>query len=279
MSEGDSMKTVRDGVAILGEVIKAAGDNPNVKAAGSELGQTALTITKTINNALLPLAAVNFAFDKAKAYFAGKFQQEIAAKTAEIPPEDIIEPKPSLAGPALQGLAFAHEEPNLKEMYLNLLAVSMNLTTAGNAHPAFVEIIRQLTSTEARLAAEFLKIDGGQPIAEIQLTGMEGGGYQTLYRHLLPLMAGDVHVEDMRIPAMVDNWVRLGLVAVHYDKHLMAPNAYAWVPERPEYKRLTSRETHKHKLNTVKGIIARTALGKQFGEAVGLAVLPPKKDA
>lgn len=151
MTINDSIKTATSGVALVGEIIKAAGDNPNVKEAGQNLGQTALTITRTINNALLPLAAVNFAFDKARIYFAEKFQQDILQKASAIPPEQIIEPKASIAGPALQGLAFTHEEANLKDMYLSLLATAMDGRVASEAHPAFVEIIKQLNSEEANL--------------------------------------------------------------------------------------------------------------------------------
>ena len=103
MTTDDSIKTPTSGVALVGEIIKAAGDNPNVKAAGQNLGQTALTITKTINNALLPLAAVNFAFDKARVYFAEKFQHDISQKATTIPQEQLVEPNASIAGPALQG--------------------------------------------------------------------------------------------------------------------------------------------------------------------------------
>src|SRR5712692_5071017 len=102
----EQMKTARDGIALVGEILKAAGDNPQVKEAGANLGQTALTITKTINNALLPLAAVNFAFDKARKYFAEKFESDLSAKASAIPVECLVEPKASIAGPALQGLAF-----------------------------------------------------------------------------------------------------------------------------------------------------------------------------
>lgn len=120
MSIDDEMKTAKSGVALVGDIMKATGDNPNVKEAGNNLGKTALTITKTINNALLPLAAINYSFDKAKNYFANKFQEDISTKASKIPQEDIIEPKASIAGPALQGLAFTHEEENLKDMYLSL---------------------------------------------------------------------------------------------------------------------------------------------------------------
>ncbi len=142
MPDDDPIKAARDGVSLVIEVIKAAGDSPLVKEAGSNLGQTAVTLTRMINNVLVPLAAINWAFDKARTYFSGKFQQEIAAKAQAIPPEHIVEPKASIAGPMLQGLAFTHEEPNLKEMYLNLLATSMDGRAASVAHPAFVEIIK-----------------------------------------------------------------------------------------------------------------------------------------
>lgn len=57
MSEDESLRTAKAGVSIVTEIIKAAGEHPNVKEAAGNLGQTAVTLTKTINNALLPLAA------------------------------------------------------------------------------------------------------------------------------------------------------------------------------------------------------------------------------
>jgi hypothetical protein len=276
MSLENDLKNAKTGVEILGEVIKAAGEDPNVKAAGSELGQSALTITKTINNALLPLAAVNFAFDKARAYFSGAFQREISAKTASIPPAEIVEPKASIAGPALQGLAFAHEETNLKEMYLSLIAGAMDRRSASKAHPAFVEIIRQLSAEDANHASHFLRLEGGTSTAEIRLGGHPGGGWTLLYRHLLPLVDGKGQPKEQPgLPAMVDNLARLGLVEVDYSKHLTAveggESPYAWVIKRPEYEKLKARETETRKLQVGYGVITRTALGTLFAEAVGLA--------
>lgn len=77
MSDENPLKTVKEAASILGEIIKAAGDNPNVKAAATNLGQTALTLTKTINNALLPLAAINFAFERERL-----FLREIPTRTS-----------------------------------------------------------------------------------------------------------------------------------------------------------------------------------------------------
>lgn len=218
MTIDDSIKTATSGVALVGEIIKAAGDSPNVKEAGQNLGQSALTITKTINNALLPLAAVNFAFDKARVYFAEKFQQDISRKASTIPPEQIIEPKASIAGPALQGLAFTHEEANLKDMYLSLLATAMDGRVASEAHPAFVEIIKQLNSEEADLIRGVLQSQIPIAIVEVQLTSVGIEGWHTLAKHLLNWtdLKTSSSVEKPKTPAMVDNWLRLGLVNVDY---------------------------------------------------------------
>ncbi len=274
MTTDETIKTARDGVALVGEILKAAGDNPNVKEAGQNLGQTALTITKTINNALLPLAAVNFAFDKARAYFSDKFQQDISAKTATIPPEQIVEPKASIAGPALQGLAFTHEEPNLKEMYLSLIATAMDGRIAADAHPAFVEIIRQLSSEDAQLIRGALQSPVAIAIVEVRLTTVGQEGYQTLARHILNLTSNvtKAAVENPQLAATVDNWVRLGLVNVDYTTKLTDKAAYEWTDQRPEIVRLRQTyETENQKVSVTQGILERTAFGVQFARAVSLA--------
>lgn len=269
----DSIKTARDGVALVGEILKAAGENPHVKESGKNLGQTALTITKTINNALLPLAAVNFAFDKAREYFSEKFQQDIAAKTATIPLDQIVEPKASIAGPALQGLAFTHEEPNLKEMYLNLLATAMDGRVSANAHPAFVEIIRQLSAADANLMKGALQSPTPIAIVEVRLAAPQEG-YQVVARHILNLTNSftKAPIEDPELVVLIDNWVRLGLVTVDYATHLTDANAYEWVKQRPEVLRLRQTvENELQKLQFANGILTRTAFGAQFARAICLA--------
>jgi Abortive infection alpha len=269
----DPIKTAKDGVALLGDILKAAGDNPSVKEAGLNLGKSALTITKTINNVMLPLAAVNFAFDKARQYFENKFQADMATKTGGIPELEIVEPKASIAGPALQGLAFSHEEPSLKDMYLSLLATAMDGRVAADAHPAFVEIIKQLASEEAELLPVILNTEGSLAIAEIRLNDLSQGGWHVKAAHLMNLRHRSTNVpfESGRRAAIVDNWVRLGLVEVEYGKALVGDQPYEWVEQRPEYIRFKAEfENEKFSLSFGRGVITRTALGLQFAKAAGL---------
>lgn len=273
MSNDNPINVAKESVSLVAEVIKAAGENPQVKEAAGNLGQTAVTLTKTINNVLVPLAAINFAFDKARDYFSGRFQQDIAEKTQAIPPEHVVEPKASIAGPTLQGLAFTHEEPNLKDMYLNLLATSMDGRSASNAHPAFVEIIKQLDSEDARLVRGVLKSPGAIPIVQIRRRNKNGSSYRVLIQHLLNIKntVTGVPVEDPQLPSMIDNWIRLGLVEVAYDKHISAAGQYSWADQRPEFLRLSQVEhSDEVKVEYQEGIMQRTELGIRFAKAIGL---------
>jgi hypothetical protein len=267
----EPVQTAKETVALVADLVKAAGDNPQVKESCQNLGQAALTLTKTINNALLPLAAVNFAFEKARAYFREKFQSDLQETTKLIPEEHMTEPKASIAGPALQGITFALEEPDLKKMYLNLIATAMDRRKMSTAHPAFIEIIRQLEAQEARLLSLILKADGGLPIVRVRATTAGEDGWGEVESCVMNLMISGQPIDNPDQPAMVDNWIRLGLVEVCYDKFLTDDNAYAWVDEHPHYQRLkASVENDKVKITFLKGCIARTAFGIKFATAVGL---------
>jgi len=271
---GDPLEDAKKGVEIIGELIKAAGDNPDVKEAGKNIGQAALTISKTINNALLPLAAVNFAFDKARIYFAEKFQEDLSKKASSIPLEKIVEPKASIAGPALQGLAFAHEEPDLKNMYLSLLANAMDGRVSGEVHPAFVEILKQLNSEEASLLKVLLPFAAGLPIVEIRKQINSKQGWNCLGKHVMDFKNSTTNqpIENKNLPAMIDNWVRLGLVEVDYGTFFVNENSYKWVEQRPEFKKLCEQFKNDEDVKVVfqRGMIVRSALGFQFAQAVGI---------
>ncbi|MCK4488584.1 MAG: DUF4393 domain-containing protein, partial [Desulfobacterales bacterium] len=75
----------------------------------------------------------------------------LAEKFSKIPKEKIVTPKAIIVGPLLESLKYAGSETHLREMYINLLATSMDKEKIQNSHPAFVEIIKQLCPDEAVL--------------------------------------------------------------------------------------------------------------------------------
>jgi hypothetical protein len=97
----------------------------------------------------MPLAGLLWSFELVR----DQVQAEMTRRLSGVPPEKIVSPPPMIAVPALGLLRLVAEEPSLREMYLRLLATSMDERTASLAHPSFPEIIRQLTPDEAALFA------------------------------------------------------------------------------------------------------------------------------
>ena len=56
-----------------------------------------------------------------------------------------------IAGPLLDAMKYCGAEKHLREIFANLLTTSMDARTVATAHPAFVEMAKQLSPDEARM--------------------------------------------------------------------------------------------------------------------------------
>ena len=249
--------------------MEIAENTPELREAGRNIARAAQTVTALVNNCLLPIAAVNYGFERGRRYFQDRFHEDFARKVESIPPENLQEPKASIASQILQGLTFAHEEVELKELYLNLLKQSMDSRVSNQAHPAYVEILRQITSEEARLLNGILQSDGLLPIVEIRRNVNPTGGYQVLKSNIMSAFdtttKKPVVIADLS--AKVDNWCRLGLITVSYERHLTDERLYDWVKGWPEYVELVSPHPDGEAFPK-NGVLTVTSFGKAFARAV-----------
>ena len=100
------------------------------------------------NNVILyPVKKANITFR----YKLENFEADLREKMASIPPDKICEPNLMIAGPTLEALRYCYDEEKLRNMYINLLASSVNSDRVKNAHPSFVEVIRQMDPLDAQL--------------------------------------------------------------------------------------------------------------------------------
>lgn len=207
-------------------------------------------------------------------YFDDVFPRELADKTVDIPDEHFITPMASVAVPALLGLSYTYNEPNLKDLYLNLLTTASDNRRTGQAHPAFAEIIKQLASDEASSFNSLMSVlsqYAGYPIARVKFDfgGFPAKSYSVLFRYLLPLtddLDPDQPQEEPQLPIWVDNWQRLGLMSVTFQEYL-ADGDYGWIQKRPEYIRLAA-QPDSSEISYDKGVIRATDFGLQFFRAV-----------
>jgi hypothetical protein len=153
MGDENKIRDAADAVKGVAEAVPLYQDL--LQPAVQEVGKGLQTVAKLVHVALAPLSMVVWGYDQIRDYL----QETITEKLKNVPPEQIVPPKMTIAGPTVEALRFAAHEPNLRELYANLLATSMNSETVQNAHPAFVEIIKQLTPDEARMLKYLFNTD------------------------------------------------------------------------------------------------------------------------
>jgi hypothetical protein len=207
MSEENKMKEALEAATALARAVPIYQDA--LQPAAKQLGGAFETVAKAIHVALAPISALVWGYDQVKDFVSSR----VAEKLKFTPPEDIQPPKPNIAGPVLDALRYSGHEPTLRELYANLLAASLDKQTATIAHPAFVEVIKQLSPDEARLMKLFA-VDRPFPIITVRAESDEGkGGKDILAR--VSLLGLEAHCQHPELtPAYLDNLSRLGLIEI-----------------------------------------------------------------
>ena len=145
MADENKIRDAADAVKGILEVVPVYQDV--LQPAAQEVGKGLQTVSKVVHIALAPVSLVVWGYEQIKDYL----HETLTEKLKEVPPDQIVQPKMVIAGPIVEQLRFAADEPSLRELYANLLATSMDARTAREAHPAFVEIVRQMNQDEARI--------------------------------------------------------------------------------------------------------------------------------
>jgi hypothetical protein len=134
--------------------------------------------------------------------------RELGERVAAIPGGQRRAPTVAFAAQALAGSV--RQAPTMRERYLNLLAAAMDRSRADRVHPAFLEVLRQMTPDEVRIVSLF-QHDGPYPVLSVLWRYKHGATLGTELRHfsLLGESAGVEHPE--RTPLYIDNLCRLGV--------------------------------------------------------------------
>ena len=79
-----------------------------------------------------------------------KFKASLSEKVASVPENKRIEPEESILGPALEAAKYRIDSEELREMFAELIASSINIEKKEWVHPAFIEILRNISPDDAR---------------------------------------------------------------------------------------------------------------------------------
>lgn len=266
MTEENKIRDAADAIKGVVEAVPVYQDV--LQPAAREFGIALQTLAKTIHIVLAPISVLVWGYAEIKDFVS----TAVAAKLKHVPPENIVTPKPNVAGPLLESLKYTGHDQTLRDMYANLLATAMDSRTASGAHPAFVEIIRQLTSDEARIIRLFTQ-SRPLPIVTVRLqfkveTETERGGKDVLVN--FSLLGYEAGCEFPRLTSLyLDNLCRLGLAEIPSLFEYASPGVYDALEKHAEV--LSAKESiesnHKLKAMVERHMLNVTALGKQFCEA------------
>lgn len=259
--QGKLGKTINT-VTELAKVIPMYDDA--IQPVAKEAGKALQTVGRAVNAALLPLKGLVWGFEQIEAFI----QQKLDKKLLNVPVENIQTPDLSIAGPIIESLKYSGHKEDLSELYANLLASSIDIETAKNAHPGFVEIIRNISSDEARIL-KFLFINGSQPIIDIVKRNKDNAG-EIIIREFICLIPEQAQCElTGLIGSYLVNLQRLGLILIDKTAGFTNDEVYKNIIEDPDVvavcKNIDILADFESKI--VKYYTRMTQYGYQFGEA------------
>lgn len=237
-----------------------------LQPVAKETGKALQTVGRAVNAALLPIKGLVWGIEQIEVFV----QSRVSKKLEDVPVENICSPDPAVAGPALESLRYTGHKPALSEMYANLLASSMDKETAKTAHPGFVEIIRNMSSDEARVLAYLLE-NQVAPVIDVNRKLSNRGG-TTAINELVSFLGVDAKCEHPELASSyLVNLERLGLIEIHREGHLTRDGIYDRLLNDPlvtqTIEALNKLGGDKFQGDIKKYYVRLSVLGRQFGGA------------
>lgn len=235
-----------------------------LQPAAKELGKSLETITKTINVALSPISALVWWYEKIQDFIEVKVSQ----KLKDVPQERIITPTPLIAGPLLESLKYTWHEETLQEMYANLLANSMDSQTESDAHPWFVEILKNMNPDEAKIMRLF-SVEDNHAMIDVKWTFKKEGWFRIYSRNFSFLWEKSDCKNPLLTPNYLDNLCRLWLLEIPNGRHIIQEGLYEKLQESENLKEILQilESDENITVGFDKKKIQLTSLGKQFCRA------------
>lgn len=214
------------------------------KLAGA-IGDTLKTAPTLYEDALQPTVqevgkfvariprAINAAFsglDKwilNKEYAIDETKKLLEKKLENVDPDKIVEPEAYVAVPAIQAISYSMNSEELRNLYANLLAKAMNSDTKDSVHPSFVDMIKQMSPTDAIIFSKIIA-NPIRPLISIMIDKPNGG--QSIF---VENCSWITDISLARCRTAFDNLSRLGLIQIPYDQSYTDKNNYTSIKNNP----------------------------------------------
>ena len=182
-----------------------------VKPAAQEIGKALVEPIKGVTRIGRLLNAICSPIDiwiLNKEHSVKETAKLLEKKLEEIPDEKIVTPPNYVFIPALQAISISIDNEVLRDMYANLLAKSVYAETSAQAHPAYVDIIRQMDPIDAIIFKKIVNNQNSLPTKEFCVIDRKNNLTIQNNYFLTNIVTYDVSV----VSTSLGNLIRLGLV-------------------------------------------------------------------
>lgn len=191
------------------------------------------------------------------------YKQKIVEKVSNISDEKLQEPQIRIVGPAIEASKFYIEEEEFREMFAELIASACNTDYSNSVHPAFPEIIKQLSHIDVKIL-EVLSRTKTIPACEIHAISKN----QTVSPcpHLLFDFKTENHFtqdDELLLTESVDNLSRLGVVCKN-TRVIELGYDYEQFKEHWLYQAVSIVASPESEIRIIKYRIELTQLGEDF---------------
>lgn len=189
----------------------------------------------------LVFGGISHAADKKRMRFAHDLdclRQELSNKINEIPANKQIEPNIQVTAQALEDSKYCVESEQLRNMFSNLIANSMNADYATVAHPAYSGVIKQMSPTDARV----LKTIPPKcliPIVDYVIEDKRSGSTETKHSSIyIPVLPG---LDIFKQAASISSLSRLGILNIDTESTITDESAYEPYEHEPFFKEFAQK--------------------------------------
>lgn len=213
------------------------------------------------------------------------FKKELLNELAKIPEENQQEPRLCVVGPALETAKYFVEENSLRQMFAKLVAAASDSTKINKAHPAFVNIISQLSPFEAKAIKEHNLLTMALPYCGVRFqdfttpydfTFANISNGHSIIEHFIIFDKINITTEEISLySTILENIARLNLCELPEDYQLTTPslyNKYLKIPALNHYLKDYKTVMYLQHNQTARGIyfikraVTPTSFGRLFFE-------------
>lgn len=254
----------------LSDIVEAA------KVAGQFLPQTMATVDSVVSSVVSVFELLMYPIKKANIEFKYKLEQfalDLQSKIEARKDGAIKVPDIEIVGPVLEAMRYTIDNKELRELYMELLATASDEKREKIVHPSYVEVIRRMSSFDAKLF-RFLASKRGYVLAANPKIHINNSN--KYYVNAMPdwfVSPPDFTDDIFMLSASLVRLGQFGLLDLMYDRSASDAD-YSWVLESPLLKKrlheFTGGKENNVSIQYTKSVVVINDNGRQFASACGI---------